>query len=70
VALAKRTGKMTAASNGPGTTSHLSIEMLKQATGIDVVHVPYQGGGPSIAALVGGETDFLFCDRPGRRGPE
>lgn len=64
VALAKRTGKMTAASNGPGTTSHLSIEMLKQATGIDIVHVPYKGGGPSIAALVGGETDFLFSTGP------
>jgi tripartite-type tricarboxylate transporter receptor subunit TctC len=64
VALAKRTGKMTAASNGPGTTSHLSIEMLKQATGIDVVHVPYQGGGPSITALIGGQTDFLFATAP------
>lgn len=64
VVLAKRTGKMTAASNGPGTTSHLSIEMLKQATGIDVVHVPYQGGGPSIAALLGGQTDFLFATAP------
>ena len=64
VALAKRTGKMNAASNGAGTTSHLSIEMLKQATGINVAHIPYQGGGPSMAALVSGETDFLFATGP------
>lgn len=64
VALAKRTGKMNAASNGAGTTSHLSVEMLKQMAGVDVVHVPYKGGGPSMAALVGGETDFLFSTGP------
>jgi tripartite-type tricarboxylate transporter receptor subunit TctC len=64
VALAKRTGKMTAASNGIGTTSHLSVEMLKQMTGVDVVHVPYNGGGPSAAALITGETDFLFSTGP------
>ena len=64
VALAKRTGRMNAASNGAGTTSHLSIEMLKQATGINVAHIPYKGGGPSMAALVSGETDFLFATGP------
>ncbi|KPK18584.1 MAG: tripartite tricarboxylate transporter substrate binding protein [Betaproteobacteria bacterium] len=64
VAIAKRTGKMNAASNGAGTTSHLSVEMLKQATGADVAHIPYKGGGPSMAALMGGETDFLFATGP------
>jgi tripartite-type tricarboxylate transporter receptor subunit TctC len=64
VSLAKRTGKLNAASNGAGTTSHLSIEMLKQATGINVAHIPYKGGGPSMAALVSGETDFLFATGP------
>ena len=64
VATAKRTGKMNAGSNGAGTTSHLSIEMLKQMTGIDVAHIPYKGGGPSMAALMGGETDFLFATGP------
>lgn len=64
IALAKRTGKLTAASNGAGTTSHLSIEILKQMTGIDVVHVPYKGGGPSMGALMTGETDFLFSTGP------
>ena len=64
VALAKRTGRMNAGSNGAGTTSHLSVEMLKQATGVDVAHIPYKGGGPSMAALMGGETDFLFATGP------
>lgn len=64
VALAKKTGSMNAASNGAGTTSHLSIEMLKQLTGIKVEHIPYKGGGPSIASLVSGETDFLFATGP------
>ncbi len=64
VAIAKRTGKMNAASNGAGTTSHLSVEMLKQVTGADVAHIPYKGGGPSMAALMGGETDFLFATGP------
>jgi tripartite-type tricarboxylate transporter receptor subunit TctC len=63
VALAKK-GSMNAASNGAGTTSHLSIEMLKQLTGIKVAHVPYKGGGPSMGSLVSGETDFLFATGP------
>jgi tripartite-type tricarboxylate transporter receptor subunit TctC len=64
VSLAKRTGNLNAASNGAGTTSHLSIEMLKQAAGVNVAHIPYKGGGPSMAALVAGETDFLFSTGP------
>ena len=64
VTLAKKTGKMNAASNGAGTTSHLSIEMLKQMGGVNVAHVPYKGGGPSMASLVAGETDFLFATGP------
>lgn len=64
VALARKAGNLNAASNGAGTTSHLSIEMLKQLTGIKVEHIPYKGGGPSIAALVSGETDMLFATGP------
>jgi tripartite-type tricarboxylate transporter receptor subunit TctC len=62
VALAKREkGKMNAAHNGSGTTSHLSIEMLKQCAPVDVTPIPYKGGGPAIAAMVSGETDFSFA---------
>lgn len=57
----QRPGKLNAASNGSGTTSHLSIEMLKQMAGVEVTHVPYKGGGPAIAALLSGEVDFTFA---------
>jgi tripartite-type tricarboxylate transporter receptor subunit TctC len=62
VALAKkRAGKLNAASNGSGTTSHLSIEMLKQMAGVDVTHIPYKGGGPAMTAMLTGEVDFTFA---------
>jgi len=64
VALAKRTGALNAGSNGAGTTSHLSVEMLKQLAGVNVTHIPYKGGGPSMVALVSGETDLLFGTGP------
>ncbi len=62
IALAKkRPGKLNVASNGSGTTSHLSIEMLNMFAGVNVVHIPYSGGGPAITALVSGEVDFTFA---------
>lgn len=64
VAIAKKSGKMNAGSNGAGTTSHLSVEMLNQMAGLKVAHIPYKGGGPSMAALVAGETDLLFATGP------
>jgi tripartite-type tricarboxylate transporter receptor subunit TctC len=64
VALAKKSGSLNAASNGAGTTSHLSIEMLKQLTGVKVTHIPFKGGGPSMVSLISGETDMLFSTGP------
>lgn len=62
IALAKKQkGKLNAASNGSGTTSHLSIEMLRQMAGVEVAHIPYKGGGPAMASLLAGETDFTFA---------
>lgn len=61
IALAKKTGKMTAGSNGVGTTSFLAVEMLNQATGLQTVNVSYKGGGPAITALLSGEVDFEFA---------
>ncbi len=61
IALAKKTGKMNAAHNGSGTTSHLSVEMLKLFAGVDVTPVPYGGGGPAVVSLISGETDFTFA---------
>jgi tripartite-type tricarboxylate transporter receptor subunit TctC len=61
VALAKkRPGRMNAGTNGAGTTSHLAVEMLKQAAGIDVTTIHYKGGGPAQIAMLAGETDFRF----------
>jgi len=61
VALAKaRKGGLNGGSNGTGTTSHLALEMLKQAAGIEIAHIPYKGGGPAAAALASGEVDVRF----------
>ncbi len=61
ITLAKRrAGQLNAASNGSGTTSHLSIEMLKQLAGVQITHVPYKGGAPSTTAVVSGEVDMAF----------
>jgi tripartite-type tricarboxylate transporter receptor subunit TctC len=57
----KEKGGLNAASNGAGTTSHLSIEMLKQFAGANLTHIPYKGGGPAMLAMVSGEVDFQFA---------
>jgi len=49
-------GKITFASFGARTVSHLSLELIKQQTGIDVVHVPYQGGAPMLTDLIAGRV--------------
>ena len=60
----KRPGFLNSGVNVPGSTSHLSAEMLKQKAGVEAVIVPYKGGGPAMAALMGGEIDYLFCTGP------
>jgi tripartite-type tricarboxylate transporter receptor subunit TctC len=61
IALAKANpGKYTYASGGNGTTPHISGEIFKSMTGVDLLHVPYKGGGPAIADLVGGRIDMMF----------
>ncbi|MGH8618429.1 MAG: tripartite tricarboxylate transporter substrate binding protein [Burkholderiales bacterium] len=61
VALTRRpNSKINAASNSSGSTSHLALEMLKQMTGAQLVHIPYKGSGPAMTAVVGGEVDFVF----------
>ncbi len=64
VALAKaRPGRINYASSGPGTGGHLSVELLKFQTGIDLVHVPYKGAGPALVDLVGGQVQMM-CTSP------
>ncbi|HSQ05773.1 MAG TPA: tripartite tricarboxylate transporter substrate binding protein, partial [Burkholderiales bacterium] len=61
VALAKsRPGQIAFASAGNGTSGHLALELFKSAAGIDVIHVPYKGGGPALAELIGGQVQALF----------
>jgi tripartite-type tricarboxylate transporter receptor subunit TctC len=57
-------GKISMASFGVGTTSHLSGELLKLVTGIDTVHVPYRGGAPMITDLVSGQVQAAFDALP------
>jgi len=53
-------GKVAFSSSGAGTSSHLAAEMFKSAAKIDMLHVPYKGGGPSVAAAVSGEVQLTF----------
>jgi len=65
VALAKKNpGYMTGGINVPGSTSHLSAEMLKQMGGLEAVLVPFKGGAPAVISLMSGEIDFLFATGP------
>jgi len=65
VALAKsQPGKLNYASAGAGSTTHLAMEMLKHAAGIDIVHVPYNGNGPAGIAVLGGQVQALFGSMP------
>ena len=55
-----RPGKVSIASSGNGTSPHLTIELLNQATGMKAVHVPFKGSGPAINDTVGGQVDMVF----------
>jgi tripartite-type tricarboxylate transporter receptor subunit TctC len=61
IAEAKRDpGRITMGSSGTGTVSHLAIESLKRAAGVDITHVPYRGGGPAFQDLYAGNIDMMF----------
>ncbi len=53
-------GKVNYASQGPGTTSHLTAEMFQKVTGTKLLHVPYKGTGPALNDLVAGHVDMIF----------
>ncbi len=57
-------GKLTYASSGVGTSSHLTAEMLKSAAGISILHIPYRGGAPAMQDLMGGQIHMLFEQVP------
>ena len=61
VALAKaKPGAINFASSGGGSTAHLSSELFKSMTGINIVHIPYKGAGPALTDLVGGQVQIMF----------
>lgn len=65
VALAKaRPGAINYASAGPGSASHFAGLLFAKAAGIDILHVPYKGGAPAIAAVLAGEAAFNFGPMP------
>ena len=53
-------GKINLASPGVGTPGHVSGELFKMMAGVDLVHVPYRGGGPVMTDLLGGQVQVLF----------
>jgi tripartite-type tricarboxylate transporter receptor subunit TctC len=57
-------GKFSYASSGSGSTIHLSGEMFKVQTGLDIPHVPYKGSGPAITDLIGGQVQLMFDNIP------
>jgi tripartite-type tricarboxylate transporter receptor subunit TctC len=62
VALAKsRPGQLNYASPGNGSLPHVAFELLKLRAGIDLVHVPYRGGGPAVADLAAGRVDAMIA---------
>jgi len=61
IALAKeRPGKLQYASSGVGTFLHLGPELFKLMAGVDILHVPFKGGGPAMVDIVGGHTKVMF----------
>ena len=61
IALARaRPGQLTFGSSGIGASSHLAGEMLKQMSGVDIIHVPFRGSGPAIQELLAARLSFLI----------
>ena len=57
-------GKVNMASAGVGTGNHVAGELFKMHTGVQMVHVPYRGGGPALIDLVGGQVQVMFGSMP------
>jgi tripartite-type tricarboxylate transporter receptor subunit TctC len=59
-----RPGKLNYASVGVGSPGHIAGELFKLKTGVDIVHVPYKGGGPAVTDTLGGQVQLLFVSMP------
>jgi len=63
VAMAKvRKGELSYATTGSGSTPHLTAEMLRMQTGIQILHVPYRGTPPALTDLIAGNVSFMFAN--------
>src|SRR5690606_10704295 len=60
----ERQGDLNYGSGGVGLTNHLTMEMLKNRTDMDVRHIPYRGATAALAGLIGGDTDMMFESGP------
>lgn len=57
-------GRVAYGSQGSGTTSHLTMELLKLDAGIDLQHIPYRGSAPAATDLIGGQIQVMFDNSP------
>ncbi|MGO1765985.1 MFS transporter [Advenella sp. S44] len=57
-------GKLTCGSSGTGSTIHMSCELFQIETDTDILHVPFNGSGPAMTALLGGQVDSIFDNMP------
>jgi tripartite-type tricarboxylate transporter receptor subunit TctC len=65
VALAKaKPGSLNFSSSGNGSSSQMSVELIKYMTGTNMVHIPFTGGGPALVAVLGGQVSFCFVSVP------
>lgn len=65
LALARAPGRtLSCASTGPGSASHLTMELFKAKAGLDLVHVPYRGAAPMLGDMIGGRVDISFATVP------
>src|ERR1700681_2523850 len=60
----QKPGKINMASSGSGTSIHLSGELFKAMTGVNMVHVPYRGSAPALTDLLGGQVHVMFDNMP------
>ena len=60
--LKSQPGKLNFASSGKGTISHLAGELFKHNTGVNMVHVPFRGGGPALVDVLGGQVQVNFAN--------
>ncbi|WP_406625936.1 Bug family tripartite tricarboxylate transporter substrate binding protein [Acidovorax sp. SDU_ACID1] len=65
LALVKKSpGSISSASSGPGSPLHVALELFKQRTGTDMMHVPYKGSAPALQDLMAGQVQTMFVDLP------